>query len=42
MENSKNIETQKFIENIEILDSEKYQIFQQLRKIVFDNYPNVK
>ena len=41
-EKSKNIETQKFIENIEILDYEKYQILQQLRKIVVDNYPNVK
>ena len=41
-EKSKNIETQKFIENIEILDHEKYLILQQLREIVFDNYPKVK
>jgi len=39
---SKNIETQKFIENIEILDCEKYQILQQLREIVFNIFPNVK
>ncbi|MCD4665243.1 MAG: DUF1801 domain-containing protein [Bacteroidales bacterium] len=39
---SNDIETQKFIENIKVLDYTKYQILKKLREIVFDNFPKVK
>jgi len=42
MKKSDDIETQKFIDNIKVLDSTKYQILKKLRGIVFDNYPKVK
>ena len=42
MKKSKDIEVQKLLDNIKILDSSKYQILQQLREVVFDNYPAVK
>jgi hypothetical protein len=34
--------TQKFIEDLKILDSTKFQIVQNLREIVFDIYPDTK
>jgi len=39
---SNDIETQKFIENIELVDDSKYQILQKLRAVVFDYFPQVK
>jgi len=42
MKKSNNIETQKFIDDIAVLDSTKYQILQKLRELVFENDPNVK
>ena len=42
MKKSNDIETQKFIDNIEILDSIKYQILNKLREVVFDKYPKVR
>ncbi len=42
MKKSNDIETQKFIDNIKILDSTKYQILNKLRELVFNNYPKVK
>ena len=42
MKKSNDIETQKFIDNIKILDSTKYQILSKLREVVFNNYPKVR
>lgn len=36
---SKNEKVQKFLEDIMMIDSEKSEILQKLRKIVFSNYP---
>lgn len=42
MKKSNDIKTQKFIENIKVLDTTKFQILEKVREIVFDNYPEVK
>lgn len=42
MKKSQDSATQKFIDNIAVLDTTKYQILQRLRDIVFDNTPSVK
>ena len=42
MKKSKDLESQKFIDNIKVLDDTKYQILIKLREIVFDNYPTIK
>ena len=39
---STDIATQKFIENIELIDNTKYQILIKLREIVFKFYPEVQ
>ena len=39
MKKSKNEQVQKLLEEIMIFDSEKFEILQNLRKIVFSNYP---
>ena len=36
---AKNERVQKFLEDIKMFDSEKFEILQKLRKIVFSNYP---
>ena len=42
MDKSKNEKVQKFLEDIMMIDSEKYEILQKLRKVVFSNYPETK
>ena len=42
MKKSKNEQVQKFLEEIMLLDSDKFEILQNLREIVFSNYPKVK
>lgn len=42
MKKSNDTETQKFIDNVEVQNSNKYQILQLLRQRVFDNIPEVK
>ena len=42
MKKSIDVETQKFIETIKVLDDTKYQILIKLREIIFDNYPSIK
>ena len=39
MKKSKNEQVQKFLEDILMFDSEKFEILQKLREIVFSNYP---
>ena len=39
MKKSKNEQVQKFLDDILMFDSEKFEILQKLRKIVFSNYP---
>lgn len=39
---STDMETQKFIEKLKLIDNTKYQILTKLRDIVLDNYPEVK
>lgn len=39
MKKSKNEQVQKFLEEIMLIDSEKFEILQNLRKIVFSLYP---
>lgn len=41
MRKSNDLKTQDFIDNIKVIDHEKYQILIKLRKIVFDHYPEV-
>ena len=41
MRKSNDLKTQDFIENIKVIDHEKYQILIKLRAIVFDHYPEV-
>jgi len=42
MNKSENMEVQDFINKIMMLDNTKYQILEELRKIVFENFPKVK
>ena len=39
MRNSNNVDVQVFLEEIMMVDSEKFEILQNLRKIVFSNFP---
>ncbi len=39
MDKSKNEQVQKFLEDISMIDPEKFEILEKLRKIVFSNYP---
>ena len=39
MKKSKNEKVQKFLEEIMMFDSEKFEIMQKLREIIFSNYP---
>ncbi len=41
MKKSKNEQVQSFLEDILMMDSEKYEMLQKMRKIVFSNYPKV-
>ena len=40
MDKSKNEKVQKFLEDISMIDSEKFEILGKLRKMVFSNYPD--
>lgn len=42
MKRSNDLKVQQFIDGISVLDDTKYKILNQLRDIVFDNYPEVK
>ena len=42
MPKSENIKVQNFIDNILLVDNTKHQILESVRKIVFENYPEVK
>ena len=42
MKKSKDLRAQQFIDSIPVLDSTKYEILNTLRKIVFNNFPDVK
>ncbi|MCP3932006.1 MAG: DUF1801 domain-containing protein [Bacteroidetes bacterium] len=42
MEKSANKEVQKFIDEIKMLDTAKFQVLEELRKITFENYPEVQ
>lgn len=37
----KNEEVQKFLDDIKLVDSQKLEILQELRKIVFETFPNI-
>ena len=39
MDKSKNEKVQKFLEDISLMDQEKFEILQNLRKIVFSQFP---
>ncbi len=39
MDKSKNEQVQKFLEDISMIEPEKFEILEKLRKIVFSNYP---
>ena len=39
MDKSKNEQVQKFLEDISMIDPEKFKILEKLRRIVFSNYP---